>query len=271
MIHPLTDADLDAAVELSTEAGWNQLRGDWSRLLELAPDGCFGYRLDERLVATCTVISYEDVLSWVGMMLVRRTHRRKGLGRLMFEHALETAGETIVGLDATEYGRPLYAEYGLEEIGSVTRWRGRIAAQLIEPASKPTRPDSIVPIDAEVFGTDREPLLRRLADDGKVVATDGAGAYAFLRPGRTAWQIGPVVAPDADALTDLLSSLAIYTSQSDVVIDVFDRGQRRSDVAQTLEKVGLKPDRLLVRMATEPSMSVFDDRRIIAAAGLELG
>lgn len=271
MIRLLTDADLDAALELSSEAGWNQLRGDWSRLLDLAPDGCFGYWLDDTLAATCTVISYEDVLSWIGMMLVRRSHRRQGLGRKMFEHAIENAGDTVIGLDATEYGRPLYAQYGLEEIGPVTRWRGRIAAQLTQPASTPVQADAILPMDLEIFGTDRGPLLRRLAQDGNIVAVPDAAAYAFLRPGRTAWQVGPIVASDGGALTDLLSSVALYTSQSDVVIDVVDRAQRRSDVVRALEQVGLKPDRLLVRMATEPSMSIFGDHRVIAAAGLELG
>jgi hypothetical protein len=33
----LTEADVDAAVALSTEAGWNQTEADWRRLLALAP------------------------------------------------------------------------------------------------------------------------------------------------------------------------------------------------------------------------------------------
>ncbi|MCA9173423.1 MAG: hypothetical protein KDB14_02965, partial [Planctomycetales bacterium] len=37
----MTPSDLDGCLALSDEAGWNQLRGDWERVLAYEPQGCF--------------------------------------------------------------------------------------------------------------------------------------------------------------------------------------------------------------------------------------
>src|SRR5262245_252556 len=89
---PLTRADLDVAVALSTEAGWNQTAADWGRLLDLAPGGCLaGRRVDGRLVATATAVAYPPGTSWIGMVLVARAQRRRGIGTAMLGRALELA------------------------------------------------------------------------------------------------------------------------------------------------------------------------------------
>ena len=41
-IRTLRAEDTAAAHALGTREGWNQTAADWSRLLQLDPDGCFG-------------------------------------------------------------------------------------------------------------------------------------------------------------------------------------------------------------------------------------
>ena len=40
-IRGMLDADVEAAVGLSSNAGWNQTSADWLRLLAYQTDGCF--------------------------------------------------------------------------------------------------------------------------------------------------------------------------------------------------------------------------------------
>jgi hypothetical protein len=110
-IHLLTDDDLPAAMDLSAGAGWNQLEMDWSRLLSLSPGGCFGGWVNGELVATSTALNYEDGPCWIGMVLVSERHF--GHGRHIFQRALVHAresGTSLIGLDATDMGRPLYRQ-----------------------------------------------------------------------------------------------------------------------------------------------------------------
>src|ERR1700712_5694831 len=89
-IGPMLAADLPAALQLSTRAGWGQLEADWRRLLDLWPQLCLAGRLGGGLIATATVAQYETN-GWIGMILVDETRRGMGVGGAMFDAALQAA------------------------------------------------------------------------------------------------------------------------------------------------------------------------------------
>lgn len=101
---PLRHDDLDAALGLSRQAGWNQTEGDWRRLLELHPDSCFAWREDGILAGTGTLAIYGGEVAWIGMVIVGRTFRGRGIGKKMLDELVRTGkqrGCRIIGLDAT--------------------------------------------------------------------------------------------------------------------------------------------------------------------------
>ena len=61
---------------------------------------------------------YGSDLAAIGMMLVADRHGRKGLGGRLLRHALAQAGDAVVYLTATAYGRPLYERLGFRAIDS---------------------------------------------------------------------------------------------------------------------------------------------------------
>ena len=122
----LTVADVDAAMQLSTAAGWNQTPEDWRRIIALEPEGCFGIDVDGQLVATATLLCFGQDLAWVGMVLTHRDHQRKGLARTLMRAAIDTArrrGVRCIKLDATDQGRPLYSSLGFVDEQPIERWR----------------------------------------------------------------------------------------------------------------------------------------------------
>lgn len=267
-IRSLTEDDLDAARTLSTQAGWNQIGPDWKRLLTLYPDGCFAGSVDGALVATTTVVTYDDV-SWIGMVLVDKDHRNEGYGSQLFERGLEFAhahGGDVVGLDATPMGEPIYRKYGFERVVPVFRWQGRIQEPSgFEPSDEITRteqPDAkaierLCAFDRHQVAVDREPLLRALVSEPDVHVvysrgSTGIDGYAIVRPGRTHWQIGPIVTADATVVETLLGAVAHAFDGADVIVDTPDRGG-----IATLASVGLSRERELVRMTVpdaEPAL-----------------
>jgi GNAT superfamily N-acetyltransferase len=188
-IRLLRPSDMTAAIGLTREAGWNQLPGDWERLLSIEPAGCFALESRGSLAATTTVVCYGNELAWIGMVLTASEFRRRGFAQLLMQRALEFAelrGVVTVKLDATEAGIDLYRKYGFVEECEVHRWQR--VPRPVDGAEVLSYSPALA-YDRERFGADRARLLARLAELG-AVSLPGEG-YAMCRPGALATYFGP--------------------------------------------------------------------------------
>jgi GNAT superfamily N-acetyltransferase len=271
--------DVGDAVELSDAAGWNQIEADWHRLVRYQPDGCLGAWVNGQLAGTTTFVIYEDRLAWIGMVLVRPEVRGQGIGTCLVRAAMETLRDgpvDIVGLDATEAGRPLYEREGFAEVAPIIRWIGSIRA-VGDPGMvtviSPDLVDAVAAYDRATVGVNRTGLLRRLMaiDDGSgfaVVDDDVVEGYVLVRPGRTAWQVGPLVA-DREALQQhLLGAAAAFLNGENAIVDSLNRYGFHT----LLRPAGLEPARHLTRMtAPRPTDDCLTGPEVVAAAGFEWG
>lgn len=271
----LRETDLDDAMRLVRAADWNQCRGDWQRVLDLAPDTCFAGIVDDRVVATTTAVTYGDV-AWIGMVLVAPGHRGNGHATRLFTHALESLGDDIaVGLDATDMGRPLYQKYGFESATPITRFSGTLPTGR-NPDACSIHPDSrleeVVELDSAACGHQRRALLERLASEPDTIGVvhdnaDILRGYAFLRPGRTAWQVGPLVAETDRVLQELLTTLGTYADDAEVIIDA-----PGPDIPKSiLGNAGLTASRVLDRMTRHGTDPLLTGESLVGAAGFEFG
>src|SRR5262245_50897458 len=124
-IRLLTPADLPALLQLSLLTKWNQTEQDWLRLMDLAPESCFGIESRGQIVASTTLLCYGRDLAWVGMVLTHPEHRGNNFASRLMRQALDWANaERIecVKLDATEMGRPIYEKLGFVFERLVERW-----------------------------------------------------------------------------------------------------------------------------------------------------
>ena len=279
-IRLLTGDDLPAAANLSEQAGWNQLETDWKRLLALCPDGCFGGWIGDTLVATSTVLSYADRLSWIGMVLVHQHHRRLGYGRRIFKRAVAHArerGTSLIALDATNMGLPLYRHHAFVEVAPVTRWGGTLppprSLERVHVFGQEDLPE-VLALDESACGWPREALIRQLLSEpgvlGLVWKPDGQAirGHALLRPGRGAWQLGPAITDDPCGLEALLAAAAAKIGPAKLIIDVL---ADRQPIRQVLTRSGLQPASRLVRMKFGTTETLPASEQAVAAAGLELG
>jgi len=268
---PLTEADVDAAVALSAEAGWNQTPADWRRLLALAPHGCLAGRLEGELVATATRVDYGGAARWIGMVLVRKAWRGRGFGRAILEEAV---GPGPCGLDATELGRPLYQRLGFVDAAPIDRWVGTLRGVRrgrVEPLRAADVPAALA-FDRQACGVDRTELLRQLADQPEVrqwvaLEDDRVVGLASLRPGREHWHLGPVTCADAAVLQRLLAAAADHLGQGTVLVDVL-RDEERSAV---LAASGLRVQRRLMRMTRPDGQGMLMGPQVAAATAFEWG
>lgn len=275
---PLTAADLEEALRLSTQAGWNQLAGDWQRLIDFTPDGCIAGRLGGRLVATATVASYANDAHWLGMVIVDETCRGRGFGSEILAEAVRVAGargSEAIGLDATDLGRPVYLKQGLVDAAPIDRWSGALAVPAADPGlellSHATL-DAMLALDRTACGADRSRLLVHLAMERDVVgwvATDerGAAGYAILRPGRQCAHLGPVLAAAPAHFESLLDAAGLVLDGAEVIVDV----PRSEENSAIVSRKGLSVARRLTRMSYRRPQRLLLGDAVRAAASFELG
>jgi GNAT superfamily N-acetyltransferase len=265
--------DLDAALRLSTQAGWNQTAADWQRLFDLAPGGCLAGRLDGSLVATATVASFGRTAHWIGMVLVDESMRGRGFGSTMLGRALELGRSQggITGLDATDLGRPVYLKMGFADVASIDRWSGvlRVAgpADGLEMVDR-SNFDEVAALDRAACGADRSALLLHLMHEaGAYGVVERGSGFAFLRPGRLEAHVGPVVAPSDGVCSRLLSQVARLAGASTVLLDAI----RTPASTLLLEKQGLTLARRLTRMTHGRPESMLMGDAVRAAISFEWG
>jgi GNAT superfamily N-acetyltransferase len=283
--------DVAQALRLSDSAGWNQIADDWHRILDLEPNGCLGAWSDGELVGTSTFVTYGGTVAWIGMVLVHPDYQRQGIGRHLFEETmarLHSIGIGVIGLDATDLGRPLYQSEGFVDMAPIVRWQGVLNPAVpgafrgkmrgtegsqqnshsalqsgIVSTARDKDLDEIVSLDRKLSGLDRRLLLAHFFGEERSVVfmlAEGKG-YGVLRPGRFAWQFGPIVVQERVHAADLFSAAADLLDGKEIIIDSVEI----SGFREILLNAGLAPRRQLSRMTYDRPFHVLANEHTVAA------
>jgi ribosomal protein S18 acetylase RimI-like enzyme len=266
----LRSSDLDSAMELSRLAGWNQTLEDWQMLLRLEPQACFAVELDNRVVATATLLCYGTRLAWIGMVLTRPEYRRRGLARRLMEKTLDCAATRkieSIKLDATADGQPLYEKLGFKTEQIIERWFRDAATKNTSSMTAATTGAALLPLemDAEAFGAGRCIVLQQLATRNNPHVNNDA--FCFSRKGSRCNYLGPCVAKNSTSARAVIEEALHASPPSSWFWDLLNTNQAALDLAATL---GFVPQRRLERMAIGNRL-IKNDQMVYAIAGFELG
>jgi len=278
---PLAVSELPDAEALVREAGWNQVRADWDIFHALGT--VHAARVGPRVVATAGTLPYGE-FAWISLVLVNGEYRRHGLGTRLLKRCIEqlTSQGCVPVLDATPAGLPLYRGLGFKETWAYRRLV-RQAAQPGAGIAAPSDGTHVRPItdadwtalcayEAAAFGADRSAVLGRMRGrlpPAELVAERHGRMVGFSlgRDGRSASQIGPVLAEDDAAALALLAQ-ALPAVSGPIYIDLADA---KTAVGKTLAACGFTSQRPLTRMLLGRSQGFDDPTRTFAVAGPELG
>jgi GNAT superfamily N-acetyltransferase len=280
-IQSLAPRDAEGVAPLSVEAGWNQIAADWR--LMLGEGRAFGiHDASGAWIASALVLPLGPAISWISMVLVTKPARRQGLGSRLLQRCLAEieASGVAAGLDATEFGRPVYLPLGFRDVYPLSRWRAEPGPRrsVDPPPGVRVRPATaldlprIVACDHGRSGFARGRILEHLLSRAPALAcvaerADGRLAgYALGRNGHSAMHIGPVVADDEAMGLALLSSAMAATGQR-VILDVPDRHRA---IRQWLTAQGATAPRSFMRMLRGSCPAIGDAGNVFALAGPEL-
>lgn len=266
---PATLDDLPAAAALSARIGWNQTPADWRIFLEQGAVRALADGDAQCLAATAAVLPHGPDLAWISMVLVRPDRRREGLATALMRWAIaELGGTACIALDATPAGREVYRRLGFVDVFSFTRWHLPAGLRALPTTTRPITPGdwpALLALDEAAFGAPREALLRRLAarQPAAALTTPDQRGFVLAREGRTAPQIGPVVAPDAQTALALVAAAQQALSMP-ALIDLHDAA---SEVATLLGATAQRPFTRMALGNAPPG----DPRQNFVLAGPEFG
>ena len=226
-VKPMTFCDFDFAVALANTMDWNMAKEDFQFALKLEPEGCLVAFNGSKRIGIATCISYGKV-GWFGNLIVGSKYRRKGVGGLLVENAVEylqSKGVETVGLYAYPNLKEFYKNHGF----SVNEDFSVMHASALKPVTAHGLPafdakhmDEISAFDRCCFGGDRRRLLESIiqgegnlgflvSEGGKVEGYVAATVYEAA-----AW-VGPLICREGnvDAAVMLLgATLAMLAGKS---------------------------------------------------------
>ncbi|MCA8926578.1 MAG: GNAT family N-acetyltransferase [Alphaproteobacteria bacterium] len=223
-----TPSDLATMINWAADEGWNPGLDDANPFFASDPDGFFVAEMDNRSVASISVVNHNADFAFLGFYICHPDYRGQGIGMGLWTHAMAHAGNRTVGLDGVADQEANYAKSGFVRTGASMRMAGSLSPQDDARVRRMQDGDldRLLMLDAKANGFSRPGFLTSwLAETQSrrsVVLgdADDITGFATLRRCREGVKIGPIVAPTAeDALCLVRAGLALLPADP-VIIDV---------------------------------------------------
>jgi N-acetylglutamate synthase-like GNAT family acetyltransferase len=228
---------------------------------------------DGRVIATAALLPSPPV-TWISMVLVTASWRRRGLANALMTHCIDAARAQHLEpwLDATPAGAAVYRPMGFAETGlRLVRLRrtSSVAGVQQRQSASAARLQKLLDADLRAMGFDRGDLIRHFASRAGSAVYETSGAIGLVRAGRKASQIGPVYADNEAAAVALLEHVVEDKSGSLVI----DLSAAHSGAREFLLSRGFVFERPFTRMrfGEGAPRSAGDSAELIAVAGPEFG
>lgn len=251
-IRNMTIRDLEKVLDWAAEEGWNPGLDDAEAFFAADPQGFFVSEDNGEMVAAISVVNHNDKFAFLGLYLCRPSHRGRGIGYALWQHAIGHAGDRIVGLDGVPDQQDNYVKSGFAHAGETIRWSGQVTGAQ-QPGIRRANEmdiDALIRMEAAVSGWRKEKYLAawfRNTQNRVTYVREVEGkidGFCTARACRSDTKIGPLYATDDQSCLALLSHAA-SAFKGQLVIDV----PKGSDGLKSLcSDLGFEPDFNTARM-----------------------
>jgi GNAT superfamily N-acetyltransferase len=253
----MKEQDLVSACALSAAEGWNQTEMDWRFLFSGRQNVCLVAEEEGKIAGTATALVHPPGLAWIGMVLVDKQMRGKGIGRKLMSDIINRLDHIeSVKLDATPAGLPLYRKLGFIEEYNLYRMTNTAFSGISENAQGfPEKIDKtnnaiVLQSDKKIFGSDRSILLSYLLENkpGNAFAVFNSGetvAYIFGRAGLKYSYIGPACGLTSDTVKQIIKKVLVSNSGKPMALDIHED---KHDLIGWLESNEFQIQRSFTRM-----------------------
>lgn len=275
-IRPMRPDEIAIAIDWAAAEGWNPGLGDAGCFATVDADGFLIGEIGGEPAATISCVNYGPHFSFLGFYIVRKDLRGRGYGLQLWNAAIAHAGTRVIGLDGVVAQQDNYRKSGFSlayanvRYGGIANATGGRHGAIVD--LKQVSLADIEASDATVFPAPRPAFLRSWVSApghiGRALIRDGAlAAWGVIRPCRTGYKIGPLVADDRDAAQTVLSALLDAIGGGEVFLDVPSINPQAVALAKD---AGLAPVFETARMYTAP-VQPLQLERVFGVTTFELG
>ncbi len=281
-IHTMTQDQVDFAIQLAADEGWNPGLHDASCFYNTDPCGFFIGVLDGRPIGCISAVSYkassgEHPFGFIGCYIVVPAYRGLGYGIQLWKRAISYLSNHNVGLDGVLEQQSNYRKSGFKYAYRNIRFMS-VAPQSYSDASGivslPTVPfENICMYDQRFFPSQRREFLRywiNMPDSRAVACLEGSviTGYGVIRKCLGGYKIGPLFADRDEIAETLFTSLSSYAEPgSPIYLDVPEKNAAALTLAA---RHGMTKVFETARMYTGDEPSIFVDG-VYGVTTFELG
>jgi ribosomal protein S18 acetylase RimI-like enzyme len=193
-ITPLHDSDWLLFLDWAGKEGWRVPAREVELFRGPLAACALALRENNKVRGFVTAVPHQQS-GWIGNLIIDPAFRGRGMGALLFEHALQSLqgrGVRSVWLTASVLGRPIYVRRGFVAAGTIVRW--------VRPGGFPGRKEiptfaaeTLFAADARTWGESRRPLLDFLLEGSRIFLSGGTSA--LLQGGKDLQILGPWYSP----------------------------------------------------------------------------
>lgn len=255
-IRALGPDEIQLPIEWAAGEGWNPGLGDAGPFAAVDPEGFLVAELEGQPAAVISVVNYDERFAFLGFYIVRPELRGRGIGWALWQAGRAHAGARTIGLDGVVAQQANYAKDGFALSHRNIRFGGTV------PVDDGRRcvPLGEVPFalveasDALVFPAARTAFLRAWlaapGHHGRALLREGRLAgWGVIRPARSGFKIGPLVAEDEAAAEVVFLALAASAAGAELFLDVPEPNGAAVELAK---RHGLAPVFETARMYSGP-------------------
>lgn len=281
-IRTLSKEDIDFAVSLTVEEGWNYTPAEIGLMLELDPEGSFVYEEKEPLgMATCVTYGKTGVL---GHLIVTKKGRGRRIGHSLVDAAvdyMEGKGVESILVFATEEAVKLYQSHGFALRGVTSCMHSRLDSTFHRIPStdcvllEKSDLSEVIDIDHRLFGDDRGRLIELLYEESpegafKIERDGRIEGFIFGRPDHIGYNLGPWVCLTGDENdAEALFRAAVSTfDDGKIYMGAFTSNLAALKIADLLPPI----NRWRIPMMTRGKLRYHEDTsKVFGIAAYELG
>ena len=271
---PASSSELRLILGWAADEGWNPGLDDADAFFAADPEGFFvAVDQNDEPVASISVVNHTRNFAFLGLYIVRKEYRGRGIGIGLWKYAMQHAGSRTVGLDGVEAQQENYRSAGFTSFGGTTRFTGFVSGQT-HPGIRALDQNQIptlLQMEAAASGVFKPDYLRPWLSGTSTRTTfvlcdeSAVGGFCTIRACQTGAKIGPLVAENVGAAHQLIAHAAAHMD-GPISLDIPGPATELAGLCQTLGlEPGFKTARMYRGTFTAPTHKCF------AVSSLELG
>lgn len=228
-IKTLRPCEINTVLDWAFAEGWNPGINDAKCFYSADPQGFLGGFIGDELIGTISAVKYSQSFGFIGFYIIKAKYRSHGYGLKLWNAALASLGNRLIGLDGVFAQQENYRKSGFTLAYTNVRYQG-----LSQNNNKPDQAivhlleipfAEVAEYDRQHFSEQRPAFLKCWINQPGMVALaikekNRICGYGCIRPCREGYKIGPLFADNVALAERLLLRLQSSAAGKLVFLDV---------------------------------------------------